>query len=79
MTLNGPHKTAVLYQLSTELHDYLSSKNQDVLFIPSCTWWQDEGQYGLIKRISKEDVSWSELRAYYLSIFIRTKYHIKKK
>ena len=71
------------FQLCAEIHDYLEKNNYETLFIPSTSWWQEQKQYGLIKRFRKlslsHELTWFDLREFYSSVFIRTIYHIKKK
>ncbi len=71
-------KELILYELCNDIHDYLESQDRDVLDIPSCSWWQSQKQYGIVKRISRH-FSFYTLRTWYLTVFIRIKYVITLK
>lgn len=73
-----------LYKLCLDIHDYLEKNKKETLFIPSISWWQEQKQWGLVKRISKLSKTQKlngifELREFYSSTFIRNLYHIRKK
>ena len=68
-----------LYKICSDIHDYLEGNNHETLAVPNSQWWQQQKQYGLIKRISKKKISWFDLREFYSSCFIRSIYNIKKK
>ena len=68
-----------LYKICSAIHAYLEDNNHETLAVPNSQWWQQHKQYGLVKRISKNKISWFDLRNFYSSCFIRSIYHIKKK
>tara|TARA_R100000781_G_C4006861_1_gene102283 strand:+ start:97 stop:336 length:240 start_codon:yes stop_codon:yes gene_type:complete len=68
-----------LYKICSEIHAYLEENKHETLAVPNSQWWQQQKQYGLIKRISKKKLSWFDLRAFYTSCFIRSVYDIKKR